>query len=56
MPEITFNYQQNYQPFYTVFTIMIIGRFLSYLSNIYRECNIDIFFIDWEKPKHIDNS
>ncbi len=56
MPEINFNYQLNYYPFYTLFTIMIIARFISYFSLIYRESNLDIFFIDWEKPKNIDNS
>jgi len=40
-----------YRPFYVVFVLMVIFKFLAVLNMIREQVQMDFFFIDWEKPR-----
>lgn len=56
MPELSQDYKTNYSGFVGLFVMMTICRLISYINLILRISSIDLFFIDWEKPKYFEEN
>jgi len=39
------------QPFVTLLVLVLVGRIISVLDILWKQTNVDMFFIDWEKPR-----
>ena len=49
IPPLT-TWSQNYYPFVTMLALVIAGCLFNALYNVYRQVNLDLILIDWEKP------
>lgn len=51
LPSVHDPVHDDYRRFELVLIMVVTGQVLSVANSIWRQCTVDIFFVDWEKPR-----